>query len=104
MSSFDDYKLVPSLQETLRDKGLVEPTEIQNRTLPQLLDGLSVAAVAETGSGKTLAYVLPILHALKTLENEGQPIRGWLWADRVQLENAELKIYLENIARSRAGN
>ena len=74
MSSFDDFKLLLSLQETLRDKGLVKPTEIQNLTLPELLDGFSVAGVAETGSGKTLAYVLPILHALKTLENEGQPI------------------------------
>ncbi len=74
MSSFDDFKLLLSLQETLRDKGLVKPTEIQNLTLPKLLDGFSVAGVAETGSGKTLAYVLPILHALKTLENEGQPI------------------------------
>ena len=74
MSSFDDFKLLLSLQETLRDKGLVKPTEIQNLTLPELLDGSSVAGVAETGSGKTLAYVLPILHALKTLENEGQPI------------------------------
>ncbi len=74
MSSFDDFKLLPSLQETLRNKGLVTPTEIQDLTLPELLAGSSVAGVAETGSGKTLAYVLPILHALKTLENEGQPI------------------------------
>jgi superfamily II DNA/RNA helicase len=70
MSSFDDFKLLLSLQETLRDKGLVKPTEIQNLTLPELLDGFSVAGVAETGSGKTLAYVLPILHALKSGLND----------------------------------
>ncbi|MGE3760007.1 MAG: DEAD/DEAH box helicase, partial [Pseudobdellovibrionaceae bacterium] len=30
--------------------------------------------VSETGSGKTLAYVLPLLQALKSLENEGSPV------------------------------
>jgi len=74
MSSFDKFKLLPSLQETLREKGLIKPTEIQDLTLPELLNGHSVVGVAETGSGKTLAYVLPILHLLKTLENEGQPV------------------------------
>ena len=74
MSSFDDFKLLPSLQETLREKGLVMPTEIQDLTLPKLFDGQSVVGVAETGSGKTLAYVLPILHLLKTLENDGKSI------------------------------
>lgn len=74
MSSFDDFKLLPSLQETLREKGLIMPTEIQDLTLPELLDGHSVVGVAETGSGKTLAYVLPILHLLKTLENDGKSI------------------------------
>lgn len=74
MGSFDKFKLLPSLQETLLKKGLVKPTEIQDLTLPELLNGHSVVGVAETGSGKTLAYVLPILHFLKTLENEGQPV------------------------------
>jgi superfamily II DNA/RNA helicase len=33
-----------------------------------------VIGVAETGSGKTLTYALPILHHLKTLENDNDPI------------------------------
>lgn len=74
MNSFDNFTLLPSLQETLRKKGLVKPTEIQNLILPELLDGRSVIGVAETGSGKTLSYVLPLLHSLKTLENEGKPV------------------------------
>lgn len=74
MSSFKSFDLLPSLQTTLAEKGLVKPTEIQNRALPALLAGRSVVGVAETGSGKTLAYALPMLHLLKTLENEGQPI------------------------------
>ncbi len=74
MHKFTDYDLLPTLQSTLVEKGLVTPTEIQSRTLPLLLAGKSVVGVAETGSGKTLSYSLPILHLLKTLENDGNRI------------------------------
>jgi ATP-dependent RNA helicase RhlE len=74
MSTFSQFDLLDSLQATLSEKGLVTPTEIQARTIPALLEGRSVVGVAETGSGKTLSYVLPILHMLKTLENEGSAI------------------------------
>jgi ATP-dependent RNA helicase RhlE len=74
MSTFARFDLLPTLQATLAEKGLVTPTEIQERVVPLLLAGRSLVAVSETGSGKTLAYALPVLHALKSLENEGKPI------------------------------
>ena len=74
MNSFADFALLPTLQETLVEKELTSPTEIQVRTVPALLAGRYVVGVAETGSGKTLAYVLPILHRLKTLELQGHPV------------------------------
>jgi len=74
MTAFSDFALLPTLQETLVEKELTRPTEIQTRTVPVLLAGRSVVGVAETGSGKTLAYVLPILHRLKTLELQGNPV------------------------------
>ena len=74
MNSFSDFALLPTLQETLVEKELTRPTEIQARTVPALLAGRSVVGVAETGSGKTLSYALPILHRLKTLELQGNPV------------------------------
>lgn len=74
MSTFTGFDLLPTLQATLSEKGFVTPTEIQERALPLLLAGRSLVAVAETGSGKTLAYALPVLHALKSLENEGDRV------------------------------
>lgn len=74
MKAFTDFPLLPTLQATLQEKGFVTPTEIQSRAIPLLLAGRSVVGVAETGSGKTLAYALPVLHQLKSLENDGQPI------------------------------
>ncbi|OFZ23207.1 MAG: RNA helicase [Bdellovibrionales bacterium GWB1_55_8] len=74
MKTFSSLDLLPSLQETLAEKGFVALTEIQMRALPALLEGRSIVGVAETGSGKTLAYALPVLHQLKSLENEGKPV------------------------------
>lgn len=74
-STFTKFDLLPSLQETLAEKNLVTPTEIQSKALPALLGGKSVVGVAQTGSGKTLAYALPVLHLLKTLENAKDPVR-----------------------------
>ncbi len=75
MSAFTVFALLPSLQASLAEMGLTTPTEIQSKAIPALLQGKSVIGLAETGSGKTLSFVLPVLHLLKTLENEGKAIR-----------------------------
>ncbi len=74
MSAFSDFSLLNSLQECLKEKGFKTPTEIQSRAIPVLLNRESVIGVSETGSGKTLAYALPVLHFLKSLEIEKNPI------------------------------
>lgn len=72
--SFKDFSLLKSLEQTLVEKQLTTPTEIQQKALPLLLEGRSVVGVAETGSGKTLAYALPILHLLKRQEDDGNKV------------------------------
>jgi len=72
--TFKDFPLLRSLQDTLKEKAFNTPTEIQRMTIPALLERRSIVGIAETGSGKTLAYALPILHLLKTLENEGDRV------------------------------
>lgn len=74
MKSFAQFKLLPTLQESLIQQNFKTPTQIQIRTIPLLLAGHSVVGISETGSGKTMAYSLPILHLLKNLENVGNPI------------------------------
>lgn len=69
MKSFSELELLPSLQKTLKERGITKPTEIQARIIPLMLEGESVVGVSETGSGKTFAYALPMLHKLKELEN-----------------------------------
>ena len=74
MNKFADFGLLASLIRTLTDQKITKPTEVQNKTIPLIMSGQPVVGVSETGSGKTLAYALPLLHALKTLENEGEEV------------------------------
>lgn len=63
--SFDELGLAPDLARAVADRGYSEPTPIQTRTIPLLLDGLDVMGAAQTGTGKTAAFVLPILQRLE---------------------------------------
>ncbi|WP_413560834.1 DEAD/DEAH box helicase [Bdellovibrio sp. HCB209] len=74
MAKFSDYGLLDSLVKTLRSTQISTPTEIQNNAIPTLMGGQSVVGVAETGSGKTLAYALPLLHKLKSMEQDGHEV------------------------------
>ncbi len=74
MPIFSEFGLLPSLEKTLKEKKLFKPTEIQTNIIPLMMGGQSVVGVSETGSGKTLAFALPLLHKLKTLEEEGNKI------------------------------
>jgi ATP-dependent RNA helicase DeaD len=61
LSDFLTLGIRPEINHTLTANGLIEPTPIQEKTIPVLLSGKDVIAQAQTGTGKTLAFVLPIL-------------------------------------------
>ncbi|WP_127579208.1 DEAD/DEAH box helicase [Paenibacillus koleovorans] len=60
-TAFSKLGLRHELTEALRRNGLVQPTPVQERTLPVALAGNDVIVQAQTGTGKTLAFVLPLL-------------------------------------------
>ncbi len=62
------------LLQTVQDQGFTEPTEIQKRAIPHILERQDLLATAETGSGKTAAFILPILNRL--LEPRSRTGRG----------------------------
>lgn len=47
-------------------KGYKVPTPIQRKTIPVILDGKDVVAMARTGSGKTACFLIPMFERLKT--------------------------------------
>ena len=55
-------KLNSKIQNLLKSRNLVEPTEPQIKAIPPILDGKNVLLIAPTGLGKTEAALLPIFN------------------------------------------
>lgn len=61
---FTDLNLIEPLTNALAQKGYTEPTPIQQKAIPVLLEGRDIFGCAQTGTGKTAAFALPILQLL----------------------------------------
>jgi ATP-dependent RNA helicase RhlE len=69
---FEDLNLNKPLLQALADLEYTNPTPIQEKVFPVIMDGRDVLGVAQTGTGKTFAYLLPILRQLK-FSDQKQP-------------------------------
>src|SRR5690554_3505433 len=64
--SFNSLGLAPYLLKSIADQEYKQPTQIQERGIPVILEGKDLLGIAPTGSGKTAAYALPIIQGLKS--------------------------------------
>ena len=61
---FTTLGLGSKISTALKEQGYVEPTPIQAKAIPVILEGRDIIGVAQTGTGKTAAFVLPLLERL----------------------------------------
>ncbi len=61
---FASLGLSPLVVKGVRAAGYVDPTPIQRKAIPIILEGKDLIGAAQTGTGKTAAFVLPILTRL----------------------------------------
>ncbi len=54
----------PELLQAVKDLGYAAPTPIQEKSLPESMQGRDVIGSAMTGSGKTMAFTMPLLQKL----------------------------------------
>lgn len=61
---FEDLSLSKSIQKAVYELGYLEPTPIQEQSIPSILQGRDLVGCAQTGTGKTAAFAIPIIHQL----------------------------------------
>lgn len=62
--SFEKLGLSESLLQAIDKKGYTQPSPIQEKAIPEVLNKRDVLASAQTGTGKTAGFTLPILQLL----------------------------------------
>ena len=61
---FSDLHLSQPLLKAVHEEGYTQPTPVQEKAIPAILQGRDILAGAQTGTGKTAGFTLPILELL----------------------------------------
>ena len=61
---FSDLGLSPEVLRAVEEAGYVQPTPIQEKAIPIVLQGRDVMGSAQTGTGKTASFALPMIDIL----------------------------------------
>lgn len=89
---FEKYGLSPLIKSNLESMGWVKPTDIQFKTIPHVLKGEDVLAVAQTGTGKTAAFAIPIVQKLLQSESKKGSLRCI-----IMVPTRELALQISNV-------
>jgi len=66
---FVDFGFDARITNNLTAKGYINPTPIQDRSIPFVMEGKDVVGIANTGTGKTAAFLLPLINKAITDKN-----------------------------------
>lgn len=66
--------LQPFLQENWTKSEFTNPTPIQEKAIPAIIEGKDVLVESPTGTGKTLAYLLPIIEKIDLTKQHPQAV------------------------------
>jgi len=91
--SFKDLQLNKPLLRAIAESGYDNPTLVQEKTIPLVLDKKDVITSAQTGTGKTAAFALPILQLL--FDYQDAPKKGKKIKALVVSPTRELAIQIE---------
>ncbi|MEQ8202851.1 MAG: DEAD/DEAH box helicase [Smithellaceae bacterium] len=71
---FEKYHISEAIKQNLAKLGFKRPTDIQFKSIPSILKGEDVLAIAQTGTGKTAAFAIPLIdkiHREKSSKRDG---------------------------------
>ncbi len=69
--AFGGLGIAPGFLAAIARLKFIEPTPIQQRSIPVGIEGKDLIAIAQTGTGKTLAFGIPLMQRLAQLKGRG---------------------------------
>ena len=72
--SFETMDLSSEILRAVREMGFQEPSTVQARTIPLMMSGQDINAIAPTGTGKTCAFGIPMLEYVQLKDGRVQEI------------------------------
>lgn len=67
---FSEFGFHPDIAKNLESMGLTDPSPIQDKVIPEIMQDLDVVGLAATGTGKTAAFLLPLIQKTLELQHE----------------------------------
>lgn len=64
-NTFEQLNVNPEIVKVLKREGIVNPTSIQEKTIPLIYQGKDLIGISRTGSGKTASFGIPLLEKVK---------------------------------------
>ena len=61
---FENMHIIEPILRALKDKKYQNPTPVQEKAIPVILEGNDVLGSAQTGTGKTAAFAIPIIQSI----------------------------------------
>ena len=72
--SFETMDLSSEILRAVRAMGFQEPSTVQAKTIPLMMEGQDINAIAPTGTGKTCAFGIPMLEYVQLKDSRIQEI------------------------------
>ena len=72
--SFETMDLSSEILRAVKEMGFQEPSTVQAKTIPLMMEGQDINAIAPTGTGKTCAFGIPMLEYVQLKDSRVQEI------------------------------
>jgi len=73
-TGFENLDLSNEIMQAVRKMGFTSATPVQEKTIPIMMEGHDVIAIAPTGTGKTCAFGIPMLEYISLTDNRIQEL------------------------------
>ena len=71
---FNELNLSREVLQAIEEMGFVNPSEVQEQTIPEILNGHDLLAQAQTGTGKTASFGIPMIE--KIVDNNYESLQA----------------------------